>query len=810
MQYAQVIFNLAVPNTFTYRVPELFEPLVKPGVLVLAPFGNRELSGVVVSCTDQAHISKCKDIIDVPDDTPLISEEMLNLTAWMADYYMCAWGQSVQLALPKGLEQKSVQRVQPVQANPDILAQINENQRHLYDTIFREPNRDTKFYRQKFGTGSFYYSLGVLQKKGLVILSHSVSRARVAKTYEKILIIPDVISDNFTGLRDTVAIKSLLQNCAGKFYRVDEFRKLSGLSDNRINRLIQRGIIKTEQRERQRESEFVYREEKREIRLNPDQLQACEQVKNHLINGEFGVFLLHGITGSGKTQVYIESIRMAVNQGKTAVVLIPEISLTPQTVMRFENEFPGQVAVFHSRLSLGERYDTWRGVQAGKYSIVVGPRSALFMPLKKVAIYVIDEEHDASYKQRDPAPRYHARDVAIYQAQKQNAVVILGSATPAVESYHNAQTGKYRLIELKKRINNAHLPQVTVIDMRKLRKKSGTPGIISPQLEAKIQSALAKREQVIILQNRRGFATFMQCQDCGHIPLCVNCSIAYTYHAYNNTLQCHYCGNQQAADTTCTRCSGERIRYKGFGTEKIERELHALFPDTRLLRMDLDTTGGKGAHDALLQAFNTHQVDILLGTQMIAKGLDFANVTVVGVISAEVGISLPDFRASERVFQLLTQVAGRAGRGIKAGDVIIQSFSDEFPAIRYARSHNYIGFYTQELERRQNLSYPPFARLIQIRISASASSEALRAARQITRRLRIGARRKFELIGPAPAPFFRLKNMYRWHVLLKLNLTMNRTGMSTKRVIHNLIGTFLHPSKNKFRVIIDVDPIDML
>jgi len=810
MQYAQVIFNLAVPRTFTYHVPDMFKRIVKPGVLVLAPFGKRELTGVVVSCNDQTQISKCKDIIDISDDTPLISEEMLNLTAWMADYYMCSWGQSVQLALPKGLEQKSIQRIQPTEVNPEILAQINENQRHLYDIIFREPDRDTKFYRQKFGTGSFYYSLGVLQKKGLVRLSHSVSRVRVAKSYEKILVIPDMISGNFTGLRDSEAIQALLQNCAGKFYRLNEFRKLSGLSDSRIERLIQRGIIKTEQREKLRESEFVYREEKRELRLNPDQKRACEQVKRHLIDNKFGVFLLHGITGSGKTQVYIESIRLAVNQGKTAVVLIPEISLTPQTVMRFENEFPGQVAVFHSRLSLGERYDTWRRVQAGRYAIIVGPRSALFMPFKNVGIYVIDEEHDASYKQRDPAPRYHARDVAIYQAQKQNAVVILGSATPAVESYHNAQTGKYRLIELKKRINNALLPRVTVIDMRRLGQTSGKPNIISPQLEARIQSALDNREQVIIMQNRRGFASFMQCQDCGHIPLCVNCSIAYTYHAYNNTLQCHYCGNQQAADTTCMRCGGEKIRYKGIGTEKIERELHALFPDARLLRMDLDTTGRKGAHDTLLQSFNAHQVDILLGTQMIAKGLDFANVTVVGVISAEVGISLPDFRASERIFQLLTQVAGRAGRGIKAGDVIIQSFSDEFPAIRYARAHNYSGFYTQELEHRQKLSYPPFVRLIQIRISASASGEALSTARQVARRLRVSARQRFEVIGPAPAPFFRLKNMYRWHIILKLNLTLDRTGISTKKVINNLIGSFLQPSKNKFRVIIDVDPIDML
>ncbi len=810
MLYAQVIFNIAVPRTFTYLVPDLFLKVVEPGIRVLAPFGKRELSGVVVSCHDHTNIPNCREIIDVIEDKPLVSQEMLHLTAWMAEYYMCAWGQSVQLALPRGLEQKTVQRIQPVRPAPPALEEITDNQRQLYDFIFREPDHDTKFYRQKYGTGSFYYALQGLQQKGLVHLIQSLSGARVTKTYEKTIIIPENVVNNFAGLRNSEMVQSFLKIHAGKTFSLSEFREHSGLSDNRIKLLVQRDIIGVGKREKTREHQFSYQEEKREISLNPDQKKALGEIKDKIIHEKYGVFLLHGVTGSGKTQIYIEAIRIALKKGKTAVVLIPEISLTPQTVRRFENEFPGQVAVFHSRLSLGERYDTWSRVQDGKYDIVVGPRSALFMPLKETAVYVIDEEHDSSYKQNDPAPRYHARDVAIYLAQMQKAVVILGSATPAVESYHNTLNGKYQLIELNYRINDFPLPEVAVIDMRREGRKSDKLNMISPYLESKIQSALGNEEQVIILQNRRGFASFMQCQDCGHIPVCANCEIAYTYHAYNNMLQCHYCGKEQTAQQFCIRCGGTNIRYKGVGTEKIEMELKQLFPEVRLLRMDLDTTGRKGAHDALLQKFKSRQADILLGTQMIAKGLDFENVTVVGVISAEVGISLPDFRSSERVFQLLTQVAGRAGRGAKTGTVVIQSFSDEFPAIRHARSHDYTGFYKQEIERRSSLDYPPFSRLILIRISAVRTAEALETSRQIVHRLRRGARHRFQVLGPAPAPFSRLKNMYRWHVVLKVDRKWDKTSIKTKKVIHDLLGAYLNTSGGTVRVVLDVDPLEML
>jgi primosomal protein N' (replication factor Y) len=810
MMYAEVVFNIAVPRSFTYQIPDNLIHLIRQGVLVLAPFGKRELTGLVVACSDRTGYADCKEIVDVVEDAPLVSASLLDLSSWIAEYYMCSQGQAVQLALPRGLDQKTIRKVFPVTPVPDSLEEVTGGPRHLYDIIFNEPGRDFRYYRRRFGTGSFYHAIHMLQEKALISVSQMRSAARVSTLFEKYIVVPDPVPENFTGLRESDRLRQLLAKHSGAEYALSAFQSLTGLSSGRIKTLKQRGIVSVIEREKVRGYQTAYREEKKDIFLNPEQKSALDRIGRSITSGRYGVFLLHGVTGSGKTQVYIEAIKMALKKGKTAIVLIPEISLTPQTVRRFENEFPDKVAVFHSRLTLGERYDTWRRIREGRYDIVVGPRSALFMPLDNTGIYIIDEEHDTSYKQDDPAPRYHARDVAIYFARKQNAVIVLGSATPSVESYYNALNGKYTLIELNQRINEIPMPEVVVVDMRQEGRRPGVLNTISPLLETKIRNALQNREQVIILQNRRGFATFLQCRDCGHIPLCPNCAIAYTFHAYKNLLQCHYCGNEQPAAQDCMRCGGKELQYKGVGTEKIEKELRQLFAGVRLLRMDLDTTGTKGAHDTMLQKFKSGAADILLGTQMIAKGLDFENVTVVGVVAAEVGLTLPDFRASERIFQLLTQVAGRAGRGDKKGTVVIQSFSDQFPAIRHARTHDYGGFYHQEVERRKKLDYPPFSRLILVRISASAAGSGLNTAKQVSQRLRAGSHRLFQVLGPAPAPFSRLKNMYHWHVLLKLDRDRDRNGVRSKERINDLIGTFLKPARTGIRVIIDVDPFDML
>jgi primosomal protein N' (replication factor Y) len=544
--------------------------------------------------------------------------------------------------------------------------------------------------------------------------------------------------------------------------------------------------------------------------LNNSQKSALSKIKESVLSDKFKVFLIHGVTGSGKTQIYLEAIKSTLIKGKTAIVLIPEISLTPQTVGRFENFFPGQVAVFHSRMSLGERYDTWRKISAGDYPIVVGPRSALFMPLKNLGMIVVDEEHDNSFKQNSSKPRYHARDVAIYRASQNNCVVILGSATPSMESYYNAGIGKYELLELPERINNVAMPQVSIIDMRYGKGQKRESQIFSSQLLHKINERIQNDEQIILLQNRRGFSSFIQCVSCGYIPQCPHCAIALTYHSYDKYLHCHYCGYATPAGKNCGKCNSEQLRYQGSGTQKIESELKRLLPAARILRMDQDTTTIKDAHDSYLQAFRAKKFDILLGTQMISKGLDIPNVTLVGVISAEIGLSIPDFRASERVFQLLTQVAGRAGRDKRPGEVIIQSFLEHHYSIQFARNHDFIGFYNAEIEHRRQLSYPPFSRIINLKVTGDSLNETMKISRQLAQMLRRLSQDFFLVTGPAPCPLTIIKNRYRWQILLKLNMQSDPSGKKTKRVLKKHLENNLKFKKADTRVIIDVDPVEML
>ncbi len=495
---------------------------------------------------------------------------------------------------------------------------------------------------------------------------------------------------------------------------------------------------------------------------------------------------------------------------KSAIVLVPEISLTPQTVSRFESFFPGKISVFHSRMSLGERYDTWQKVFSEDVSIVVGPRSALFLPVKDLGVIIIDEEHDTSYKQVDPAPRYHARDMAVYRARMNNAVVVLGSATPALESYSNARSGKYQLLELKKRINDLALPAIEIVNINKIGSESAGAKIFSPQLKNEIQASLEKEEQIILLQNRRGFSTFIQCKICGFSNKCPNCDIYLTYHSHTDSVQCHYCGFTQSATSNCPKCFGVQIKHGGAGTQQIEESLHKHFPKIKVLRMDIDTTTGKGAHEKILQQFKSGGADVLLGTQMIAKGLDFENVSLVGVINADIGLTLPDFRSAERIFQLLTQVAGRPGRSKSQGRVVIQTGIENHYAIRYARSHDYLGFYLRESEYREEQQYPPATRLIKIGINSAQKHQAIQKSTQIINILKRRKKKFFSIIGPAPSPFIRLNNKYRWHILVKINLNQDPTGKNTRNELRKILTPIISSSNEKEQVYIDVDPVDMM
>jgi primosomal protein N' (replication factor Y) len=809
MTYADVVFNLALPKTFTYRMPAEVRNALQPGQRVLVPFGKRELTGIVTRVFDYSDLSGCKEIVDVLEEIPLVRPELLEFTAWLAEYYLCPWGQTIQLTLPRGLEQKSESIIRFKYFPEDKNLILSERQQHLLDLIAGNSGKSTIYYRRQFGSGSFYHYLHELHTLGLIQVEQRIKKPARPQE-QRFVSIHKTVKSSDRILKKHPHLNRVLQEIKGKTLLFSDFKARLDLSPAVINRLGREGILTIERRQRVSENQSPYPEEKKWIVPNAEQQAALAAIKEFLRQQEFHVFLLYGITGSGKTQVYLEAIKICVYLGRTAIVLIPEISLTPQTVQRFENFFPGQVAVFHSKMSVHDRYATWMKVYHREVSIVVGPRSALFMPVQNLGIIVVDEEHDGSYKQNDPAPRYHARDAAIYRARMNRAVVILGSATPSLESYYNACQHKYTMLELTKRINNVHLPRVYVQDSKSLLKGGTESRIFTPLLLEKIKQCLERKEQIILLQNRRGFAAYLQCRECGYIFLCPNCEITLTFHAQHKNLLCHYCGYSKQAPEYCPKCQGESIKYLGVGTQKIQAEVLKLFANVRLIRMDQDTTVRKGSHDSFLKSFKEGRADILLGTQMISKGLDFSRVTLVGVISADIGLSWPDYRASERVFQLLTQVAGRAGRDVLAGEVVIQSNVLNHYAIQFAKNHDYKGFYQQEIKYRRELGYPPFRRIINIKFSADNLTKTIAVAREISLKLRKSSRGLYEIIGPAPSAIAKINKQYRWQTLLKINPLKDPAGKHAKKIITDVLSPYLHQKESNLKIITDIDPLEIL
>ncbi|NOX88939.1 MAG: primosomal protein N' [Calditrichaeota bacterium] len=812
--FVNVAFNLPIDRLFSYNVPDELKN-VQPGMRVLAPFGNQDITGVVVSVTEQCSWEDPKNIIDILDELPLVTEKMLNLTQWIAEYYLCSWGQAVFLALPRGTEEAVKEKVYLVQdASADNLS---ERQRELYLLIGEMPGNTKSFYRRKFGYGSFYNILNSLKKKGIIRIEKEYVEARVKELYRKFVHIDKDYSkrkeehkDYLSYLKRRPEIDAYMRENAGRDILQARFLEETKMAHATLVKMCSYGLCEIIGKRVERKIEVDSEEEKEIVSLTDEQQHAVNAILPFIENEQFKPFLLHGVTGSGKTQVYIEVLKEVLKRGKSAIILIPEIALTPQTVRRFQKIVGEDIAVFHSKMSLGERFDYWTACYEGRIKCVVGPRSALLAPLDNIGLIVVDEEHEHTYKQTDMEPRYNARDVAIYWAKMNNAVVILGSATPSLESYFNARTGKYQLIEMMKRIDDVKMPAVEIIDMRRAKKFGGGElKLFSETMIEKIRDRLQKKEQVILLQNRRGFSAFMQCTECGYIPVCPNCDISLTYHSYGEKLQCHLCGHVMPAYQFCPDCGAKQIVYKGTGTQRIEKALLEILPDVKILRMDRDTTKGKHSHERILRAFGQGAADILLGTQMIAKGLDFSNVTMVGVVSADVGLSIPDFRAPERIFQLLTQVAGRAGRRQKEGEVVVQTYSHSHYAIQFAKLHDFSGFYFEEIRHRQNFRYPPYVRLIQILILNKDFSRTLNRAREITKILKSSVSRYSQVLGPAPAIIQRMNNLHRWVVTLKLNPQTDPTGKKTKQILKQRLKSYLGSRKKTDLVTVDVDPLSL-
>ncbi len=746
---ARVTLDVAVRREFDYLVPEELEPSVQEGTRVKVPFGPREVMGVVTAVLDESPHGNLREIIKTVGGQALVTPPILRLVRWIADYYCCAPEIAMKAVLPdavrkeeEGWRERLYVRALPQHGEPPKLTKRQED---LWTIV--EEWRELPLQELLRLAGTTSATIRKLEDKGLVSIAPQISER---DPYAKEHILPTQPLE--LNAQQATALESIVDSMERLAKRDDDEAKPVG--DN--------------------------------------------------------VFLLHGVTGSGKTEVYLQAIAHALGQGKGAIVLVPEISLTPQTVERFKARFsqgPQQtlVAVLHSHLSAGERHDEWHKIRQGRARIVIGARSAVFAPVEPLGLVIVDEEHEHSYKQEE-APRYNARDLAVVRGQQEGAAVVLGSATPCMESYHNVQRKKYGLLSLTERVDNIQMPIVRVIDMRSAARKEKGVGIFSPQLREAILQRLEKNEQVMLFLNRRGWSSSLQCPECGFVAECPNCSVSLTYHRAAQQLMCHICGHVEPAPKKCpqTECGNAAIRFSGLGTEKVEAALEKGFPSARVKRMDSDTLKRKEDYRRILGDFRTGKIDILVGTQMIAKGLHFPNVTLVGIIHADLSLHIPDFRAGERTFQLLTQVAGRAGRGEVEGEVYVQSFTPFHPAIQYARRHDYVGFYEQEIEFRQQLNYPPVGRVALLTLRGRSEDRVKFVADHLRREMDTVAKELGEVVvaGPAPAPLLRAENFYRYQIMLR---TSRMPQLSRK--LSALRETFQIPED--LRLVIDIDPMSL-
>ena len=763
MAIANIIVDVPLMQTdqpYSYRIPEEFEGMLEVGMRVHVPFGkgNRLIQGIVLGLESQSSEEEIeqdlKNIAEVLDFSPVLTQEQL----WLAEELrksVFSYKISILKAMLPGFLNSSYDKI----LYP--LAGLSQEDR---ERLFGSED-SLAFSSLDLGKQA---EMMRLTRKGLLGLEYQAVDQKKVKTQSWYEV-------NLAQLESVEISRRAKKKLELRDYLLShpESASLASLlesySREQVNFFVEQGAVSIVQKEVQRSAAYFEGiEASQPLELNPEQRQARDAVVS-AIGSHQAPFLLQGITGSGKTEVYLQIIQGALDKGKTAILLVPEISLTPQMTERFIARFGEKVAILHSGLSNGEKYDEWRKVERGDAQVVVGARSAIFAPLKNLGVMIIDEEHEATYKQ-DSNPRYHAREVAILRAQYNQAALVLGSATPSLESCARAGKGVYQHLRLTQRANPlARIPEVQVIDFRDYIGQNETSNFTPPLLEA-IQDRLAKKEQVVLMLNRRGYSSFVMCRECGTVDTCPNCDISLTLHMDTKTMNCHYCGFSKDIPQVCPNCKSRSIRYYGTGTQKAYDELAELFPQARILRMDVDTTRKKGSHQALLDQFGRGEADILLGTQMIAKGLDFPNVTLVGVLNADTALNLPDFRSSERTFQLLTQVAGRAGRAEKAGQVLIQSYNPQHYAIRFAKDQDYEGFYAYEMGIRRQLGYPPYYFTIGITLSHKKEEEVVKRAYEVMNILRSGLSETSNILGPTPKPIARTHNLYHYQILIKYRL----------------------------------------
>ena len=816
--FAEIVFPLPFRNAFTYSIPEDLIDQAIVGVRAVAPFGKRILTGFIVNISKKTSVKEqIKPVQDILDTNPIFTNESLRFYEWISDYYLSSLGESLRNAVPYGTE---VETKKKIVSDKSFCKELLENEKNpnsvkskLLNLLSQKEVISISYLQKEVRKKNIYAQLRDLEKRGAVTILNELGKAKVgvkklkfvrfAKTLDEVYsFIPEIEARS----SQQVAILLELISKKNEPVALSELLRKTNSSQSSVDSLVQKGILEIFEKEIERTYHESYSEELKKIKLTEQQQKVIDEVTEKLNPFEFSSFLLHGVTGSGKTQVYIELAKKTLELGKTVLILVPEISLTPQITSRLYNNFGDQIAVVHSRMSLGEKYDTWRKIISNDYKIVVGARSALFSPLQNIGLIVVDEEHDTSYKQQDLIPKYHARDAAVVRAKIANCPVLLGSATPSIESMYNARSGKYKLLELRERVDDAKLPDIKLVNVIIEKKKKKMENIFSRTLIDEINLRLKKKEGVIILQNRRGFATNVYCEDCGEIETCKDCSVPMVYHINKNTLQCHYCGYIKPVPKACSNCGSLNLRYFGTGTQRVEDELAFYFPDAKIERIDSDSITKKGELGALLNRFRKGEIEILVGTQMVSKGLDFPNVTLVGVISAETTLWLPDFRADERTFQLLTQVSGRSGRSKTAGEVIIQTQNEKHFVLQKVVSQDYEGFYQKEIMLRKQTGFPPFTRLCLIESKDENESYAKGAISDFYNFL-LQYKKGLRITSPTAAVIAKLKKNYRFHILIKSDRKIDPGGSYLRNAVLNSFINFNRKSRYRnVKLFFDIDP----
>jgi primosomal protein N' (replication factor Y) len=809
--YLRVAVALPVRETFFYAIPDNLLPKAEIGRRVLVPFRNRKVIGYILEKRHGEQEESLKAILEVLDEEPLFPEGLVPFFQWMSEYYLYPIGRFIQSALPGGLNARPFKTGQITEKGLKALKGLSAHSKERSLLLWAKKNPGKRL-------PSPLELAYTLQKKGWLIIESRTGKRGVGPLIRK-----------FVKAKKGVDLQSILQESGSSIQAKNEsaflealfnadaisLKELSARFSNGtylVNKWIRKGVL-------EKYGAPVVRNLAGEVafpspvphQLYDQQKAVFGEIQHRLNKKSFSTFLLHGITGSGKTEVYYRAIEEAIRQDRQALLLVPEIALAVYMEGIFRSRLGNRVAIYHSGLSAGERYDQWVRIVRGEVDLVIGARSALFSPLPNLGLIIVDEEHDFSYKQEE-GPRYQARDAAVVRGRLEKALVILGSGTPSVQSFHHAATGRYQLLSMPERIERRPLPDVQIVDMKAMSQDASSNGIISPILRTALEESLTDGKQVILFLNRRGFNRVYLCRSCGQAIRCTNCDLALIYHLRENRLACHYCGFHSQPENRCSRCGHEGMKAYGFGTERLEQELREAFPDKRIARMDRDSTRRKGQSFLILKRFSEQEIDIMVGTQMITKGYDFPEVTLVGVIAADLSLSFPDFRAGERTFQLLSQVAGRAGRGEQRGKVVVQTFNPEHYAIVTARDHDYASFFQRERDLREQLGYPPFSYLACLRLQGNNSE----ITANMTQRVGRGARavlkrwpkrgREIQVLGPAEAPLTKLKGKYRWQILIKckraelLHYFLREIDALARKVLRG----------SGVSLIVDVDPYQML